>query len=120
MGQKVNPHGLRVGVIKDWDSRWYASDEKVGDLIRGKDAGTALAILAQTPKAASEPLTKLLKSAVANAENNFGMDPAKLVVSEVFATPGPILKRMMPRSHGRAYRINKRTSHVTIAVTEKA
>ena len=92
----------------------------VCDLIRGKNVGTAMAILAQTPKSASEPLTKLLKSAVANAENNFGMDPAKLVVSEVFATPGPILKRMMPRAQGRAYRINKRTSHVTIAVTEKA
>ena len=91
----------------------------VCDLIRGKDAGTAMAILMQTPKAASEPLMKLLKSA-ANAENNFGMDPAKLVVSEVFATPGPILKRMMPRAQGRAYRINKRTSHVTLAVTEKA
>ena len=84
----------------------------VCDLIRGKDAGT--------PKAASEPLMKLLKSACANAENNFGMDPAKLVVSEVFATPGPILKRMMPRAQGRAYRINKKTSHVTLAVTEKA
>ena len=79
----------------------------VCDLIRGKDAGTAMAILMQTPKAASEPLMKLLKSACANAENNFGMDPAKLVVSEVFATPGPILKRMMPRAQGRAYRINK-------------
>ena len=88
----------------------------VCDLIRGKDAGTAMA----TPKAASEPLMKLLKSACANAENNFGMDPAKLVVSEVFATPGPILKRMMPRAQGRAYRINKKTSHVTLAVTEKA
>ena len=66
----------------------------VCDLIRGKDAGTAMAILMQTPKSASEPLMKLLKSAVANAENNFGMDPAKLVVSEVFATPGPILKRV--------------------------
>ena len=64
--------------------------------------------------------SKLLKSAVANAENNLGMDPAKLVVSEVFATPGPILKRMMPRAQGRAYRINKKTSHVTLAVTEKA
>ena len=72
----------------------------VCDLIRGKDAGTAMAILMQTP--------------------NFGMDPAKLVVSEVFATPGPILKRMMPRAQGRAYRINKKTSHVTLAVTEKA
>ena len=92
----------------------------VCDLIRGKDAGTAMAILMQTPKAASEPLMKLLKSACANAENNFGMDPAKLVVSEVFATPGPILKRMMPRAQGRAYRINKKTSHVTLAVTEKA
>ena len=90
------------------------------DLIRGKDVGTAVAILMQTPKSASEPLMKLLKSAVANTENNFGMDPAKLVVSEVYATPGPILKRIMPRAQGRAYRINKRTSHVTIAVTEKA
>ena len=89
------------------------------DLIRGKDVGTATAILLQTPKAASEPLMKLLKSAVANAENNFGMDPSKLVVSEVFATPGPILKRMMPRAQGRAYRINKRTSHVTIVVSER-
>ena len=92
----------------------------VCDLIRGKDVGAAMAILMQTPKAASEPLMKLLKSAVANAENNFGMDPSKLVVSEVFATPGPILKRMMPRAQGRAYRINKKTSHVTLAVTEKA
>ena len=92
----------------------------VCDLIRGKNVGTAMAILMQTPKAASEPLMKLLKSAVANAENNFGMDVEKLVVSQVFATPGPILKRIMPRAQGRAYRINKRTSHVTLAVTEKA
>ena len=92
----------------------------VCDLIRGKDVATAAAILMNTRKAASEPLMKLLKSACANAENNFGMDPAKLVVTEVFATPGPILKRIMPRAQGRAYRINKRTSHVTIAVAEKA
>ena len=92
----------------------------VADLIRGKDVGTAMAILMQTPKAASEPVMKLLKSAVANAENNFNMDVEKLVVTEVFATPGPILKRVMPRAQGRAYRINKRTSHVTIAVAEKA
>ena len=91
----------------------------VCDLIRGKDAGTAMAILMQTPKAASEPLMKLLKSACANAENNFGMDPAKLVVSEVFATPGPILKRVRPSSHGRAFRVLKRTSHITIVVKEK-
>ena len=92
----------------------------VCDLIRGKDVGAAMAILMQTPKAASEPLLKLLKSAAANAENNFAMDPSKLYVSEVFATPGPILKRMMPRAQGRAYRINKRSSHVTLAVAEKA
>ncbi|MBR0283030.1 MAG: 50S ribosomal protein L22 [Oscillibacter sp.] len=92
----------------------------VCDLIRGKDTGTAMAILMQTPKAAAEPLQKLLKSAVANAENNFGMDPEKLMVTEVFATPGPILKRIMPRAQGRAYRINKRTSHVTLSVAEKA
>ena len=91
----------------------------VCDLIRGKDVNTAMAILMQTPKAASEPLVKLLKSAVANAENNFGMDVEKLVISQVFATPGPILKRMRPRAQGRAYRINKRTSHVTLAVAEK-
>ena len=88
----------------------------VADLIRGKDVGTAMAILMQTPKAASE----LLKSAVANAENNFNMDVEKLYVSQVFAAPGPILKRVMPRAQGRAYRINKRTSHVTLAVAEKA
>ena len=91
----------------------------VADLIRGKDVGTAMAILMQTPKAASEPLMKLLKSAVANAENNFSMDVEKLYVSEVFATGGPILKRMIPASKGRGYRINKRTSHVTLVVAEK-
>ena len=92
----------------------------VCDLIRGKDAGTAMAVLMQTPKAASEPLMKLLKSACANAENNLEMDPDKLVVTQVFATPGPILKRIQPRAQGRAFRINKRTSHVTLAVAEKA
>ena len=92
----------------------------VADLIRGKDVGTAMAILMQTPKSASEPMMKLLKSAVANAENNHNMDVEKLYVSQVFATPGPTLKRIMPRAQGRAYRINKRTSHVTLAVAEKA
>ena len=92
----------------------------VCDLIRGKSIPQATAILLTTTKAASEPLLKLLKSAVANAENNHNMDPEKLIVSEVFANPGPIIKRIMPRAQGRAYRINKRTSHVTIAVAEKA
>ena len=89
------------------------------DLIRGKDVATAMAILKNTPKSASEYLTKLLRSAVANAENNFNMDASKLFVSECFVCPGPILKRIRPRAQGRAFRINKRTSHVTIAVSEK-
>ena len=79
----------------------------VCDLIRGKSV------------AASELLLKLLKSAASNAENNHQMDPEKLYVSQVFACPGPIIKRMMPRAQGRAYRINKRTSHITIAVAER-
>jgi large subunit ribosomal protein L22 len=91
----------------------------VCDLIRGKDVGTAAALLMQTPKAACEPMLKLLKSAVANAENNHNMDPEKLYVSETYANPGPTLKRFMPRAQGRAYRINKRTSHITIVVKEK-
>ena len=90
------------------------------DLIRGKNYAVACGILKNTPKAACEPVLKLLKSAAANAENNHGMDPEKLYVAETFATGGPIIKRFMPRAQGRAYRINKRTSHVTIAVTEKA
>ncbi|MEG0168335.1 MAG: 50S ribosomal protein L22 [Oscillospiraceae bacterium] len=91
----------------------------VCDLIRGKSVPMATAILQNTPKAASEPLLKLLKSAAANAENNNHMDPEKLYVSETFATPGPILKRIQPRAQGRANRINKRTSHVTIVVKER-
>ena len=87
------------------------------DLIRGKDVATAAAILMNTPKAASE---HLLKSAAANAENNHEMDPAKLYVSEVFVCGGPILKRVMPRARGRAFRINKRTSHITLVLKERA
>ena len=89
------------------------------DLIRNKPADQALAILQHTPKAASEPLSKLLKSAVANAENNFGLSRDNLYVSECFVTPGPIMKRIMPRAKGRAYRILKRTSHITVVLKEK-
>ena len=92
----------------------------VCDMIRGKDVKTAAAYLSQTSKAACEPMAKLLKSAVANAEHNHEMNAENLYVSTVIANPGPILKRMMPRAQGRAYRINKRTSHVTLAVAEKA
>ena len=88
------------------------------DLIRNKPVKEAQAILKHTPRAACEYLEKLLKSAVANATNNFDMDEDKLYVSECFATSGPILKRMRPRAQGRAYRIDKKTSHVTIVVAE--
>lgn len=91
----------------------------VCDLVRGKSIKQANAILQTTPKAASEPLLKLMKSVAANAENNHSMDPEKLYVAEIFACPGPIIKRMMPRAQGRSYRINKRTSHITIVVKEK-
>ena len=91
----------------------------VCDLIRGKDTRTAKAILESTPKAASELMLKLLKSAVSNAENNHNMDPEKLYVSQTYANPGPILKRFRPRAQGRAYRINKRTTHITIVVAER-
>lgn len=91
----------------------------VCDLIRGKNVAQATAILMNTPKAASEYMLKLLKSAASNAENNHQMDPEKLYVSETFANPGPIIKRIQPRAQGRAYRINKRTSHITIVVKER-
>ena len=89
------------------------------DLIRNKSVAEAVGIINNTPKAASEYLIKLLNSAIANATNNHNMDVEKLYVAEVFANPGPILKRIMPRAQGRAFRINKRTSHITLAVAEK-
>ena len=92
----------------------------VCDLIRGKDVKTAQGILMATPKAASELMLKLLKSAVSDAENNFAMDPEKLYVSATYANPGPILKRGRIASRRGFVRINKRTTHITIGVSEKA
>ena len=89
------------------------------DLIRGKDYELALATVKHTPKAASEYLEKLLKSAAANAENNHNMDKNNLYVAECYVCPGPIMKRIMPRAQGRAYRILKRTSHITVVLKEK-
>ena len=91
----------------------------VADLIRGKNAKEALAIVKFTPKAASEILEKLLKSAIANAENNHGMKHEKLYVAEIFANQGPTLKRIRPAAKGSAVRIRKRTSHITIVLKEK-
>lgn len=88
------------------------------DAIRGKDAQTALAIVSYNPRYASSVVKKLLESAIANAENNNNMDTSRLVVSYCNATAGPTLKRIQARAQGRAYRINKRTSHITITVKE--
>ena len=91
----------------------------VVDLIRGKQVGEAIAILRHTPKSASPIVEKLLNSAIANAEHNFQLDVSKLVVSQVYVNQGPTMKRFRPRAMGRASRINKRTSHITLVVTEK-
>ena len=88
------------------------------DLIRNKPVDVAAAILKFTPKAACEPVGKLLKSAIANAENNFNMDKSQLYVAEALVCPGPIMKRVRPRAQGRAYRIEKRTSHITLVLKE--
>ena len=89
------------------------------DLIRNKPVEYAMAILKNTPKSACEYLEKLLKSAMANAVNNYQMDVSRLYVSKCFVCPGPILKRIRPMSKGRAYRIEKTSSHVTIVLEEK-
>ena len=90
------------------------------DAIRGKDVETALGILTYNPRYASSLIKKLLESAIANAENNNGMDVEKLYVSTAIANPGPTLKRGMPRARGRYNRILKRTTHITLGVSEKA
>ena len=89
------------------------------DLIRNKPVEYAMAVLKNTPKSACEYLEKLLKSAMANAVNNYQMDASRLYVSKCFVCPGPILKSFRPMSKGRAYRIEKRSSHVTIVLEEK-
>lgn len=89
------------------------------DLIRNKPVDYAMAVLKHTPKAACEDIEKLLKSAIANAENNNDMDKERLYVAECFVSPGSTMKRIMPKDHGKAYRILKRTSHITMVLKEK-
>ena len=89
------------------------------DLIRGNDVHEAMAILKHTPNGVCEDLQKLLKSACANAENNFGMDRNLLYVSQCYVTPGPTMKRVRSVGRGRMHRILKRTSHVTLVVKER-
>jgi|SRR5690554_3741401 len=91
----------------------------VVDLIRGKGVGEAISILRLTPKKASPVVEKLLHSAIANAEHNYEMEPDNLVVSKAYVDEGVTLKRFRPRAQGRASRINKRTSHITLVLTEK-
>ena len=91
----------------------------VMNLIRGKNVADAFAILKFTPKAGADVIEKVLKSAVANAENNFDMNVDKLYISSAYVDQGPTLKRIHPRSRGQAFRILKRTSHVTVVVAER-
>ena len=91
----------------------------VMDLIRGKNVAEAFAILKLTPKVGADAIEKVLKSAVANAENNFDMNVDKLYVSSAFVDQGPTLKRIHPRSRGQAFKILKRSSHITVVVEEK-
>ncbi len=88
------------------------------DLIRNQPADKAMAVLKHTPKSACEPLIKLLKSAMANAETNNNMDVSRLYVAECTVSQGPTLKRMRPRAQGRSFRINKKTSHITLVLKE--
>jgi large subunit ribosomal protein L22 len=92
---------------------------RVIDLVRGKSVSEALDILRWSPQAASEPVAKVIASAAANAQNNDGLDPSTLVVSTVYADEGPTAKRIRPRAQGRAFRIRRRTSHITVIVESR-
>ena len=92
---------------------------RVVDLIRGMEAAEAQTLLKFAPQAASEPIGKVLDSAIANATNNLNLDPTTLVVAQVFVDEGPTMKRFRPRAQGRAYRIRKRTSHITVVVESR-
>lgn len=92
---------------------------RVIDLVRGKSVTEALDILRWAPQAASEPVAKVIASAAANAQNNDGLDPATLVVATVYADDGPTAKRIRPRAQGRAFRIRRRTSHITVIVESR-
>ncbi len=90
------------------------------DAVRGKNVDEAIAILSYNPRYASDVILKLVNSAIANAENNNGMDRSKLYIAECYASQGPMLKRIQPRAQGRAYRILKRMSHITVVLDERS
>ena len=127
MAKNMREKTARIAENKDRRPRAIAKHVRISpykvrvvlDIIRGKGYEQAVAILENTPKSASEPIKKVLMSAAANAENNLGMSKDNLFVAACFADQGPTLKRVMPRAQGRAFRILKRTSHITIVLDAK-
>ena len=128
MAKNMKEKAARIAENKDRRPKAVAKHVRISpykvrivlDIIRGKGYKEAVAILENTPKAASEPVKKVLMSAAANAEHNLGMDKDNLFVAKAYADQGPTLKRVMPRAQGRAFRILKRTSHITIVLDAKA
>lgn len=128
MAKNLREKTARIAENKDRRPRAVAKHVRISpykvrivlDVIRGKSVREAAAILDNTPKSASEPIKKVLMSAAANAENNLGMNRDDLYVAACYADQGPTLKRVMPRAQGRAFRILKRTSHITIVLDAKA
>ena len=128
MAKNLREKTARIAENKDRRPRAIAKHVRISpykvrivlDIIRGKSYREALAILENTPKSASEPIRKVLMSAGANAENNLGMSKDNLFVAACYADQGPTLKRVQPVSKGRAYRILKRTSHITVILDAKA
>lgn len=128
MAKNMREKTARIAEKKDRRPRAVAKHVRISpykvrvvlDIIRGKGYTEAVAILENTPKSASEPIKKVLMSAAANAENNLGMSKDNLFVAVCYADQGPTLKRVMPRAQGRAFRILKRTSHITIVLDAKA
>ena len=128
MAKNMREKTARIAENKDRRPRAVAKHIRISpykvrvvlDIIRGTSYTQAVAILENTPKSASEPIKKVLMSAAANAENNLGMSKDNLFVAACFADQGPTLKRVMPRAQGRAFRILKRTSHITVVLDAKA
>jgi large subunit ribosomal protein L22 len=128
MAKNMKEKAARIAENKDRRPKAVAKHVRISpykvrivlDIIRGKGYKEAVAILENTPKAASDPIKKVLMSAAANAEHNLGMDKDNLFVAKAYADQGPTLKRVMPRAQGRAFRILKRTSHITIVLDAKA
>ncbi len=128
MAKNLREKTARIAENKDRRPRAVAKHVRISpykvrivlDIIRGKGYREAVAILENTPKSASEPIKKVLMSAAANAENNLGMSKDNLYVAACFADQGVTLKRIMPRAQGRAFRILKRTSHITVILDAKA